>query len=649
MNAIQTQWTWTITGQYLRALAGMRFERVGASECDVMHNLVPELATADAQVFWSNGCFTNMLDYGAEHITLRQLDMPHKFFTGNNCVAEWGHLPSNFLLGVSTPASDINFRRQMRSRPGPQIIVAGNPPVRFASARMDGQRLEENVSFLLFLSRVLLNDVFSIGMLPITAELLFMILYIALERSVGYPVAGALAALVLAEIGVLLLCITVKKAMVGNKWGAGHSTPFWSWRHFAYFFAQDCFFVWCREPLRFLAGTTAANSILRWMGCRIGERTIVTDPMQCCDWNAVSVGSDCYVAGFLQFHTFENLTLTVKRTTLEDGCAVNTGASVMGGAVIERNSTLLPLSMVLKEMNLSTATYHGSPAEAVSDAGATALRPAETPVAIPASAVISRVVDNTDWLKIAAVVLALVGHVGYFFIDDDGWWSVFARMAAPAFFFLIGYARTRAVPRQWMFLGAVLTLLESSNNDWRWVAPNILLSFSLIRFTRPYAQHLAQRYGMAAYAIVAAALVALLPIAANVFDYGTEGWLWALLGMAQRMRADARSVADPVVSRTAASKNVLISIVVCIVAATAYVVEEQKEFQFSSVQFNTFVICLGILSLVLLMFARGASRIQPPSAVAAAVRFIGRHTLAIYALELVAFEIAIKVWPEISP
>ena len=95
---------------------GYAFRRVGGSECDVMHNLVPELATADAQVFWSNSCFTNMLDYGAEHIKLRQLDMPHNFFTGNNCVAEYGHLPSNFLLGVSTPVSDINFRRQMQSR-----------------------------------------------------------------------------------------------------------------------------------------------------------------------------------------------------------------------------------------------------------------------------------------------------------------------------------------------------------------------------------------------------------------------------------------------------------------------------------------------------------------------------------------------------
>ena len=93
MNSIQRQWTWTITGQYLRALAGMRFPRVGASECDLMFNLVPELATADSQVFWSNGCFTNMLDYGAEHFKLRQLDMPRNFFSGNNCVAEYGQFP----------------------------------------------------------------------------------------------------------------------------------------------------------------------------------------------------------------------------------------------------------------------------------------------------------------------------------------------------------------------------------------------------------------------------------------------------------------------------------------------------------------------------------------------------------------------------
>ena len=92
----------------------------------------------------------------------------------------------------------------------------------------------------------------------------------------------------------------------------------------------------------------------------------MNQPGQCADWNAVSFGSDCFIDGFLQYHTLENTTLTVKRTHIKDGCTVAFGATVMGGAVIERDTTLLPLSMVLKEMNLLTATYEGSPAEPVS-------------------------------------------------------------------------------------------------------------------------------------------------------------------------------------------------------------------------------------------------------------------------------------------
>jgi len=60
------------------------------------------------------------------------------------------------------------------------------------------------------------------------------------------------------------------------------------------------------------------------------------------------------------------MTLKVKRTHIQDGCTVSFGATVMGGAIMEEDTTLLPLSLVLKEMNLTTATYEGSPAEPVS-------------------------------------------------------------------------------------------------------------------------------------------------------------------------------------------------------------------------------------------------------------------------------------------
>jgi hypothetical protein len=262
----------------------------------------------------------------------------------------------------------------MRSRLGEPITVAGNPPVKFASASFEAENeTHKPPDFPLFLTRVFLNDLFSIGLLRVTEGLVFTILYICLLRWGVDPIAGAVVAFLLTEANLILLSVAIKKALVGSEWGADHSTPFWSWRHFAYFFAQDCFFVWCQGPLAFCAGTILSNSILRWMGCQIGHRTLVIEPKQCSDWNAVCFGSDCIVNGFLQFHTFENMMLKVKRTQIKDGCVVTFGATVMGGAVIERDTTLLPLSMVLKEMNLPTAIYEGSPAEPVR--GSTVLAP----------------------------------------------------------------------------------------------------------------------------------------------------------------------------------------------------------------------------------------------------------------------------------
>jgi hypothetical protein len=175
--------------------------------------------------------------------------------------------------------------------------------------------------------------------------------------------ASAMVALFLSENLLVLTCAAIKKLLVGRKWGSANSTPFWSWRHFSYFFAQDCFFAWCKQPLRILAGTVLSNIILRWMGCKIGKRTLIASPMQASDWNAVKFGDDCIVNGFLQFHTFENMMLKVKQTDIQNGCAVNFGATVMGGAVIEPETTLLPLSLVLKEMHLPKAIYEGSPVE----------------------------------------------------------------------------------------------------------------------------------------------------------------------------------------------------------------------------------------------------------------------------------------------
>jgi len=271
--------------------------------------------------------------------------------------------------------------------------------------------------------------------------------------------------------------------------------------------------------------------------------------------------------------------------------------------------------------------------------------------------VASQTVDKTDWLKTAAIILVSVDHFGYFFIENDQWWSVFGRLAAPVFFFLLGYAQTRTVPLNWIWLGVILTLLDSGNNDWTWVAPNILLSLALIRVARPHVQILVQRHGWVAFTIVVAILLAALPVAANIVDYGAEGWLWALFGFYQRSYVDSRSVTgvagtaqSQAPPRRAMVENVgLMRLLACLVAAVVYVWQEQKEFSFSQDHFAALILGVAILSLILCLFRRGPSRIQTSVFLADALRFIGRHTLEIYAIQLALFELIILLAPGLAP
>ncbi len=251
-------------------------------------------------------------------------------------------------------------------------------------------------------------------------------------------------------------------------------------------------------------------------------------------------------------------------------------------------------------------------------------------------------VDNADWLKSAAIIFAFAGHFGYFFVENDRWWSVFGRFAAPTFFFLLGYARSRTVPLHWIWLGAALTALESWNADWTWVAPNILLSFALLRLVRPYALALLQTNGWTAFVLMELLLLALAPVASSWADYGTEGWLWALFGLCQRQYVDAareESGSEGQAFSPAPPPRSEMRLLGCLIAAVAYVWQEQQEFAFPRIHLSVFVLGLAVLSLWLCLFRRGPSPLQPPRPVAIVLRFVGRRTLEIYAIQLAGSEL----------
>jgi hypothetical protein len=269
----------------------------------------------------------------------------------------------------------------------------------------------------------------------------------------------------------------------------------------------------------------------------------------------------------------------------------------------------------------------------------------------------SNAVDNTDWLKTVAIILVAIDHFGFFFIEDDAWWSAIGRLAAPSFFFLMGYAQTRTVPPYWIWLAGVLTLLDSWNHHWRWVAPNILFSLAFIRLARPYAQELLQRHGWTAFTFLVCAMLAALPVTGKIVDYGAEGWLWGLFGLCQRIHVDAGSAADghgttqsPDASTRAWAWNAgTMRLVACFLATLAYVWGEQREYHFALLQLAAFILGIGALSLALCRFRRAASPVQPPEGLRGILRFIGRHTLEIYAIQLAGSELLVKLVPNLAP
>ena len=132
-----------------------------------------------------------------------------------------------------------------------------------------------------------------------------------------------------------------------------------------------------------------------------------------------------------------------------------------------------------------------------------------------------------------------------------------------------------------------------------------------------------------AFILLVSTLVAVLPVAAKIVDYGGEGWLWALFGLCQRQYVDDISAAGSVgetqrssASALAATESAgLMRLLACLVAALVFVWQEQEEFSFPAIHLAVFILGLGVLSISLCLFKRGESRIQPPEPIAGALRF----------------------------
>jgi uncharacterized membrane protein YcfT len=232
---------------------------------------------------------------------------------------------------------------------------------------------------------------------------------------------------------------------------------------------------------------------------------------------------------------------------------------------------------------------------------------------------------STDLLKLAGLALVLVDHYGLFFDPDQTWWRVFGRPAAPIFFFLIGFARTNAIPAYWLVLGAILTGLDVIS-DGRDASLNILFSFALLRLALPHVESFIahKRFALPLLALL---LAALAPLFGNVIEYGLSGWLWALLGLSARLAL----AGEP---GSALTRNI-----VAVICGVYYLTSEVLFWHLDFAQIIILALLIGALVGALLVFRRKDLEWRPPAPLAQTLNWIGRRSLEIYVGSTIAMQV----------
>jgi non-ribosomal peptide synthetase-like protein len=116
-----------------------------------------------------------------------------------------------------------------------------------------------------------------------------------------------------------------------------------------------------------LRGTPFINWYFRLMGCKIGER-VYTDTTDMTEFDTIRIGNDAALNAEcgLQTHLFEDRVMKISTVTIGSRCSVGTEAIVLYDTVMEPDSSLGNLSMLMKGESLPAASaWVGSPAQAV--------------------------------------------------------------------------------------------------------------------------------------------------------------------------------------------------------------------------------------------------------------------------------------------
>ena len=251
-----------------------------------------------------------------------------------------------------------------------------------------------------------------------------------------------------------------------------------------------------------------------------------------------------------------------------------------------------------------------------------------------------------DFLKAIAVLLMIVDHVGYYFYPDDDVLRVIGRLCVPIWFFLVGYAKSRDFG-PFLWIGCGILIFANYAVGLSFFPLNILASILFVRWALDPAMarivpgfqrdEINQRFWAFCVFLVLCAVPSSL-----VTEYGTQGLLLAMLGYLARHMKDLPE--DK-------AKNIIQ--VYALFVAFVYIISETILFAFD--REHMFALAAGVFVIVFLLpyfqpQAYPNFTKKTPRVVVVTLKLLGRRTLEIYVIHLLAFKVIAANWdPERFP
>lgn len=331
-------------------------------------HILPDLVTIEEGGFTASSVALAWPTVYKGTITFAPVVIGKKGFAGNV-----SYLPAGKTIGAESLLGGLSITPADNQSAEPNTSWLGSPAVFLPKRELfTGFSDQEtyNPPRKLYLTRLAIE--FGRILLPtvFTLLVLFNVLFVLDYSLSNYSILMTVLILPVSELFFTLVLIGV---LVGLKWILlgklkPLTKPIWDifiWKNDVIEYSYN-YFINPRFINKVL-GTPFALLIQRSLGTKAGKR-IFTDSAELSEFDLITIGDDVCINAetIIQTHLYEDRIFKVANVTINSGCNVGVGSVVLYNTLMEDNSTLGSLSMLMKGERLPTNTeWAGIPAQSV--------------------------------------------------------------------------------------------------------------------------------------------------------------------------------------------------------------------------------------------------------------------------------------------